>query len=78
MELKYKIIFGIISVKNLNFGIELNLNHFAEIFEQLTYLGFFFHEKYPRETSVVIYEWNKPSSLGYIFNFRWSPNITVN
>ena len=64
----FEIFLGIVGFKDLDFGIELGLNHGVKVLENLTNFGFIFHEKHPSETSMIIHKWQKPASPRNIFN----------
>ena len=52
---------SIIGLEDLNLGLELILDHFKKVYEDLANLRFINHEKYPSESSVIINKGGKPS-----------------
>ena len=52
---------SIIGLEDLNLGLELILDHFKKVYEDLANLRFIHHEKYPSESSVIINKGGKPS-----------------
>ena len=52
---------SIIGLEDLNLGLELILDHFKKVYEDLANLKFINHEKYPSESSVIINKGGKPS-----------------
>ena len=62
IQSRMEVFSSIISLENLNLGLEFILDHFMKIYEDLVNLKFIYHEKYPSESSVIINKGDKPSS----------------
>ena len=52
---------SIIGPEDLNLGLELILDHFMKVYEDLANLRFIYHEKYSSKSSVIIDKGEKPS-----------------
>lgn len=73
-----EIILCIVGFENLDLAFKLGWNHGMKGLKNCGCFGFFFHEKFPCGSCVIVDKCDKPLSPIDIFRTWWFPNIIVN
>ena len=64
LEFRGEVFFSIIRTNDINGCLKIVENHLMKVSENFGDFRFFFHQEHPTHPSMVIYESDKPASIG--------------